>query len=523
MDLAHVNTIATESLNKEPAISIQQIQEKDRDLNIVKKWLEKNEQPSFCDIGKYGFVVKCLWSQWKDLRLKDSILYRESKNDGTLCVVIPFCERRRILQHSHDEKTSAHLGVRKTLARIKRKYYWPGIRRDVKVYIAGCEACSKRKGPLQRKRAPMKTQTSGYPMERIAADILGELPNTNDGNKYILVISDYFTKWTEAHTMPNMAASTVADIIVREVVTRFGVPTTIHSDQGSQFESELFTEMCQLLQINKTKTTPYHPKSDGMVERFNKTLATMLSSYVNEHHTNWDILLPYVMMAYRSAEHETTGCTPNRLMLGREVMTPLDLIYEPPVAAKLVPRHAWAWELQDRIEEAHRIVQEHVEGEILRQKKYHDQKLSWEQFSKGDKVLVFFPIRKPGRSPKFTSYWRGPFSVLKKNSDWTYLVNCGRGAKSQVIHVDRMRRCKPQKLFGEIEQEAQPSADAYINKEQYEVMDGAFDPEAGITTVAETQDDALPHAAAWTESEISRRPRRNRKSPVWLRDYDQHW
>ena len=86
-----------------------------------------------------------------------------------------------------------------------------------------------------------------------------------------------------------------------------------------------------------------------------------------------------------------------------------------------------------------------------------------------------------------------------------------------------MRRCKPQKLFGEIEQEALPFADAYINKEQYEVMDGAFDPEAGITTVAETQDDVLPHAAAWTESEISRRPRRNRKSPVWLRDYDQHW
>jgi hypothetical protein len=90
----------------------------------------------------------------------------------------------------------------------------------------------------------MKTQISGYSMERIADDILGELPKTNDGNKYILVISDYFTKWTEAHAMPNMEVSTVADIIVREVATRFGVPTTIHSDQGSQFESELFTEMC---------------------------------------------------------------------------------------------------------------------------------------------------------------------------------------------------------------------------------------------------------------------------------------
>ena len=365
----------------------------------------------------------------------------------------------------------------------------------------------------------MKTQISGYSMERIADDILGELPKTNDGNKYILVISDYFTKWTEAHAMPNMEVSTVADIIVREVATRFGVPTTIHSDQGSQFESELFTEMCQLLQINKTKTTPYYPKSDGMVERFNKTLAPMLSSSVNEHHTNWDILLPYVMMAYISAEHETTGCTPNRLMLGREVTTPLDLIYEPPIASKSVPRNSRAWELQDRIKEAHRIVQEHVEGEILRQEKYHQQ-LRWEQFSKGDKVLVYFPIRKPGRRPKFTSDWRGPFSVLKKNSNWTYLVNCGRGAKPQVIHVDRMQRCKPQKLFGEIEQKAQPSADKEINKEKYEVIDGVFDPESGATTVETQQDDELPADAAWNESEISRRPRRNRKSLVWLHDYD---
>ena len=114
----------------------------------------------------------------------------------------------------------------------------------------------------------------------------------------------------------------------------------------------------------------------------------MLSSNENEHHTNWDVLLFNVTMVHRSAEHETTGCTPNHLMLGREVTTPLDLIYEPPVASKLVPRHSWAWELQDRIEEAHRIVHEHVEGEILRQKNYHDQKLSWEQFSKGDKALV---------------------------------------------------------------------------------------------------------------------------------------
>ncbi|XP_055999552.1 uncharacterized protein K02A2.6-like [Ostrea edulis] len=158
-------------------------------------------------------------------------------------------------------------------------------------------------------------------------DILGELhvPTTEKGNRYILVISDYFTKWTEAIAMPNIEAKTVAEIFVTEVVTRFGIPTTLHSDQGAQFESKLFTEMCKLLHIKKTHTNPYHPQSDGMVE-FNKTLATMLSSYVNEHHKDWDEYLPFVMMPYRSVEHETTGCSHDYLILGREVVTPIDLI-----------------------------------------------------------------------------------------------------------------------------------------------------------------------------------------------------
>jgi transposase InsO family protein len=98
---------------------------------------------------------------------------------------------------------------------------------------------------------------SGVPMQRIATDILGELPETENGNKYILVVSDYFTKWTEAFAMANMEAGTVARIMVEEVVTRFGVPHVIHSDQGRQYESRLFQEMCQMLGTTKTRTTPY--------------------------------------------------------------------------------------------------------------------------------------------------------------------------------------------------------------------------------------------------------------------------
>ena len=124
------------------------------DRTIVQKRLEKNERPSYCEIRKYDFVVKCAWSKWNDLRLKNGILYRES---NTFCMLLYHFVKDDEYFSSHDEKTSAHLGVRKTLAKIKWKYYLPGIRRDVKVYVADRETCSKRERPLKRKRAPTKT------------------------------------------------------------------------------------------------------------------------------------------------------------------------------------------------------------------------------------------------------------------------------------------------------------------------------------------------------------------------------
>ena len=107
-------------------------------------------------------------------------------------------------------------------------------------------------------------------------DILGPLPLTPRGNKFVLVVTDYFTKWTESYAIPNQEATTVAEKLVSEFVCRFGVPREIHSDQGTNFESKVMTEVCKLLDIEKTRTTPLHPQSDGQVERYNRTLIEML-------------------------------------------------------------------------------------------------------------------------------------------------------------------------------------------------------------------------------------------------------
>ena len=132
---------------------------------------------------------------------------------------------------------AGRLGIHKTPARIRQSYYWPGLQSVVHSYIAGREVCTKRKAATQTNKAPMHLVYSGYPMERFATDLLGELPMTSNGNKYILVVADYFTKWTESFALPNILAETVATKIVEEVVSRFGVPAIIHSDQGPQYES----------------------------------------------------------------------------------------------------------------------------------------------------------------------------------------------------------------------------------------------------------------------------------------------
>ena len=143
--------------------------------------------------------------------------------------------------------------------------------------------CATRKSVGAKNRAHLQTIRTGYPMQVVVVDILGPLPESDGGNSYILVAGDYFTRWMEAYAIPNQEAKTVADKLVNELFCRFSSPEQLHSDEGREFESELLKEVCKLLNIHKRRTTPYHPQSDGLVERFNRTLLHMLATSVKDH------------------------------------------------------------------------------------------------------------------------------------------------------------------------------------------------------------------------------------------------
>ena len=212
----------------------------------------------------------------------------------------------------------------RTLARLSHLFYWSGMADDVGDWLRNCTTCMKRKSPAGRHH-PLGNIPTGHRWDRIAMDILDVCDPTPDGYRYILVIADYFSKWTEAFPIKDKCADTVADVLVDKIILRFGMPLVIHSDQGREFENGLMKSLCSLLGCVKTRTAPYHPESDGMVEHFNRTCLMMLSMFVNDRRDNWHELLPFVMHAYRTSVHESTGYSPFRLMMGEECSLPQDV------------------------------------------------------------------------------------------------------------------------------------------------------------------------------------------------------
>ena len=358
-------------------------------------------------------------------------------------LLVPQSHRHETFVHLHEHSTGGHLGETRTLHKMKQAFYWPRMRDDVQRMCRSCDKCTARKPTLKKTRAPLKQYVVGEPMERMAIDVIGPLPKTKKGNKYVVVIADYFTKWTEAFALPNQEAETVARVLVEEVVCRLGVPRQLHSDKGTNFESQIFQEMCALLNIEKTRTTSRRPQSDGMVERFNRSLETMLTMYVEQRQTKWDEHLPYVMLAYRSSVHDSTGFSPNMMMLGRETSLPLQVVVGTPLEDVLNPSRAdYVDQLQDKLEGAHAMARENLQKSAVHQKRNYDHKASSsvQLFQVGQAVWYWNSFVGKGKCKKFTSPWKGPYVVVQKIDDVRYKIQKNRKTQGFVVHVDALKK-----------------------------------------------------------------------------------
>lgn len=441
--IAQVSRIRVDTEDRWTREQLAEDQRHDHSIAPIIKWIEEGTRPQWHEIATFSATVKSYWAQWKSLKIENELLIRlwESVDgkDNKPQIVLPENRIGEVLQEIHNNRSGSHLGVNKTLDKIRLRFYWVNCRKDVEDWCRKCEVCAASKGPQTRTRGRMQQYNVGAPFERIAMDIAGPFPPTKGGNRYILVCIDYFSKWVEAYPIMNQEARTVADAFVNNWVCRFGVPLELHSDQGRNFESSVFQELCQILEIKKTRTTPLHPQSDGMVERFNRTLEEHLRKEVNVNQDNWDQCIPLFMMAYRSAIHDTTGYSPAMVVFGRELRLPCDVKFGSP-ETEPVTKQDYTTELRQRMINVHATVRDNIVKASDRMKTRYDRRSNSIGFKEGDLVWLYNPKRRKGKSPKLQQSWEGPYKVIKQINDVVYRIQQSPRTKMKVVHIDRLTR-----------------------------------------------------------------------------------
>ena len=350
-------------------------------------------------------------------------------------IVIPTAMRRDIMFFCHGHQTSGHFGKKRSLERLAKRYYWPGMSGDLIHWIATCpECCLNKPGPGMGK-LPLSQELYGIRFARVAVDIISGFKTTPNGNTCMMVVTDYYTKYTRVFPLRDHKAATCARAFVRGWVLHLGVPLKLHSDQGREFESDLWQGMCHYLAICKTRTNPYRPQSDGQVERFNRTLIQVLKPLVNTNMDDWDEQVDFVVHAYNSTVHASTNCSPNLLVFGEDLIMPADLVFgvvgispEAPCTVMFVES------LRDQFKFAYDLVRKNLKKSANWQKVGYDTGLKDRFFRVGDPVLR---LHEPLSNLKLSSNWDGPFTITRVVSESTVVIrsSIGRLYKSNVARL----------------------------------------------------------------------------------------
>ena len=268
-----------------------------------------------------------------------------------------------------------------------------------------------------------------------------ELLRTQRGNRYLLVVTDYFTRWVEAFALPDQKSETVARALVDGVITRHGVPHILHSDQGGNFESNVIKGLRRILDMDKVRTSPYHPQCDGLVERLNRTIIDMLAKYCSKNSRDWDLWLQVVVGAYRSAPHSSTGYSPAELVYGRSLRLPSVLLWDEPLQHPQEPQ-TYIEELKTSQRAAREVVEAGMTAAQERQSRNYNGNArgDW-KFQIGDLVYKTNPHVGTGQSSKIRDRFVGPYRVIRLKGDTNYIIQHLKGGHRQCVHRNRLRPC----------------------------------------------------------------------------------
>ena len=423
-------------------------------LQWIPEWKTAQEKDEFCQLVLNRLRAgnsqedETQGKRLEDLsRLEDKFTILPGELLGTRKgqLVVPQAMTAEILYRSHDHKLAGHMGVARTLSRVTTKYFWPKMKEAVVDYVRNCLLCAKRKGHRKNIAPLQPLPATTFAWQRLSMDIVGPLEESYRGNRYILVLTEYSTRYAETAPMVNQSAVSVANAFVQTIILRHGAPLEVLTDQGTQFQGELVQSILDILQIKRLRTSAYRPETDGLTERYNRTLCDMLAAYVAKDPAKWDEYLQYVTFAYNTSRQASLQETPFYLLFGHDPLGPDDLPARERLRFPLADDDTFA----DNWRHAKELALQHLKDAQVVQKVYHDKKVREEDIKIGDWVL----LREMRAAPKkFEPRWLGPYKVTKQLGRTNFAIR--RSAPlgedgtepssdlqtEEVVHKNRIKR-----------------------------------------------------------------------------------
>ena len=401
-------------------------------------------------------------------------LYRVSRDsvrdEEATQLLVPRSRRESIYQAAHYNPMAGHLGYEKTLQRIMDRFYWPGIRAEVRRWCASCRECQLVNAPAVPKAPLCPLPLVELPFDRIGMDIIGPFERCAQGYRFVLVLIDYATRYPEAIPLRTISATSVAQALFT-VISRVGIPKEILTDQGTNFMSRTLKELYKLLDITAIRTSVYHPATDGLCERFNRTLKAMIRKFVHDDCRHWSKWLNPLLFAVREVPQASTGFSPFELLYGRKPRGVLDLIKESWEEGSSNSKNEiqYVLDLRAKLHTLGKVSQEHLREAQETQRRLYDRGTRLRNFTPGEKVLVLLPTS----SSKLLAKWQGPFVVTRRMGDVNYeVLRSDRGDSTQIYHLNLLKK------FNEVV----PVSLASLVPERDEF--GPEVPKAGVSAVA---------------------------------------
>ena len=375
------------------------------------------------------------------------VLHKEGI-DGTIRRCLEKREIKVVMQSLHEEMAGGHFSAPATVRKIMDSgYWWPTLNKDVRNFVQGCDPCQRTGKPALSRNHPLIPILPLAPFEKWGLDFIGPIsPVTRRGRKrYIILATEYVTKLVEARPTVKNDAKTTATFFYEQILTRFGAPLEIVSDRGTHFLNEVIEELTNSYLIKHRKTTPYHPKCNGLTERANGIMGKILNKTVNEHKTDWDLKLYSAVYSYNITFKTTTGYSPYYLVFGQHAVVPVE--FEVPTLRVTVEERMSedkslmerAYRLEE-LEEARNEASKYLTHRQALTKKYHDKGLKKAVLNDGDLVLLYDSrfAHFPG---KLHTRWLGPYIVHKVFPNGSVQVATLEGDVFPVrVHFDRLKK-----------------------------------------------------------------------------------